>query len=336
MNSSHKNCGVPADNMNTIQAPDSQTALEWCAVLESQNIEFILRKIDSPFDSAADPHPDSDFRQDAITRRAPAWIFVISPDLFQRAERDIRDYESERTFFLQFKQIFEEPPKPLRLAPALPMMALSAILAAFHLITGPVSEGSSWFSLGELSTAKPEVFQWWRPITALTLHADAPHILGNALFAVFFGGMLAVEIGGGAVVAIAVLSGIMGNITSLWFNADRGYAALGFSTAVFGLLGAMAALRTRSQTPLSEKFTLRFWLPLGAAVALLGMTGSGPGSDLTGHFFGFFWGFVIGWFSAKLAALRGSVLFQTLSGCVAAAAILAAWISALSLVLRTT
>jgi membrane associated rhomboid family serine protease len=293
-----------------ISAADPQTALEWCAVLESQNIDFTLRRGGSVENDE--------------------WVFELPLELCRRAEREIREYESERAFFLQFKRLSNEPPKPLRLAPALPMMAFTAILALFHLFIASTDGKTAWFAAGELTTASPEISQWWRPITALTLHADAPHILGNAVFAVFFGGMLALEIGGGAVLAVAVASGVLGNLSSLWFNLDRGYSAIGFSTAVFGLLGAMAALRTHAQLPSEKKFALRYWLPLGAAVALLAMTGSGPGSDLTGHLFGFFWGFVIGWFSAKLAENRDAPVLQLVSAAFAALAVIAAWAAAIA------
>lgn len=298
------------DASNNIQTDDSQTALEWCAVLQSQNIEFELSRGNDDENSA--------------------WSFTILNDKYDLAEREIRDYESERDYFLQFKKLSDEPIKPLRLEPAMPIIALSAILAAFHYVTGSFAEGSGWFPKGELSTANTAITEWWRPITALTLHADAPHILGNAIFAVFLGGMLAVEIGGGAVLFLALLTGVLGNITSLWINSGRGYSAVGFSTAVFGLLGVLAALRMRSQLPLIKRLTLRYWLPLGAAVALLGLTGTGPGSDLTAHFFGFFWGCVLGYSSANLAKHHENHLLQTIFAATTFAAIAAAWIAALT------
>ncbi|MCK5843482.1 MAG: rhomboid family intramembrane serine protease [Victivallales bacterium] len=293
----------------TISAADAQTALEWCAVLESQDIEFSLRRSDLD--------------------ESERWVFELSPETFPRAEREIRDYENERSFFIDFRRLSEEPPEPLRISPAIPIIAFSAILAFFHVATDN-DDRFAWLQSGELTTAKSEIFQWWRPITALTLHADAPHILGNALFAIFFGGMLALEIGGGAVLAVALISGALGNATSLWFNCGRGYSAIGYSTAVFGMLGAMAALRMRSKMPSSEKFTLRYWLPLSAAVALLGITGSGPGSDLTGHLFGFFWGCVIGCFSANLAKFRDNIVVQALFIIFSAATFIVGWIAALS------
>jgi membrane associated rhomboid family serine protease len=105
---------------------------------------------------------------------------------------------------------------------------------------------------------------------------------------------------------------------------------VGFSTAVFGLLGVLAALRMRAQLPLGKRLTLRYWLPLGAAVALLGLTGSSPGSDLTAHFFGFIWGCALGYFSAFLAKYHENHFMQTFFAVITFSAIFAAWVSAFS------
>src|SRR5689334_21982144 len=58
-------------------------------------------------------------------------------------------------------------------------LAYAALLASFHLTTGPRDERVIWFARG---SADAEAFlrgEWWRAATALTLHADYAHAVGN-------------------------------------------------------------------------------------------------------------------------------------------------------------
>ena len=67
------------------------------------------------------------------------------------------------------------------------------------------------------------------------------------------------------------------------------FISVGASTAVFGALGAVAALQARD--PEQRR---RAWAPLGAGVALLAFLGTGKRADFAGHFCGFLAGVLLG------------------------------------------
>jgi len=247
--------------------PDAQTALEWQAVLESQRIPYRIRGA------------------------AGNWRLEIQGGNYFRAKRHLLAYERERAFFAALGR--HHRPRPLRLS----RVAIGAAfgLLAGYVLTGPFTAAEPWGRVGEMSASAVRSGQWWRLVTALTLHADAPHVLGNAVFLAMFLGPAAWLTGAGTALLLTVAGGALGNgLTALLHPGQGGdYHAVGASTAVFAALGLLAALRMldrRYHRPLSWS-----WLPLVAAVALLGLTGTAPGADLAGHAFGFLAGLALGW-----------------------------------------
>ena len=59
-------------------------------------------------------------------------------------------------------------------------VAVALLLIGFFPVTGTRAGRSVWFEVGSADAARIMAGEWWRAVTALTLHADAPHLLGNA------------------------------------------------------------------------------------------------------------------------------------------------------------
>ena len=53
-----------------------------------------------------------------------------------------------------------------------PTLLCMAALAIFFACTGPWTEGNPWFATGAVDSLAIVQGQWWRLVTALTLHAD--------------------------------------------------------------------------------------------------------------------------------------------------------------------
>jgi rhomboid protease GluP len=221
---------------------------------------------------------------------------------------------------------FELENAPRRLAPE-PVPVSDGVVAAavfalpivlFHLWTGPES-ANTWFNRGGADAAAIVRGEWWRGLTALTLHADAGHAAGNALFGAIFVGLLARRLGTGIALLLTVCAGALGALATA-FLVQRDFVSIGASTAVFAALGALAVLPERRGRKLA------------AAVALLGFLGTGKRADLCGHLCGFLFGLLLGWVVGAVADAKGIVRRAAVQvgSCMAALVLpLLAWLRAL-------
>jgi membrane associated rhomboid family serine protease len=148
--------------------------------------------------------------------------------------------------------------------------------------------------------------EWWRPLTALFLHADAGHLLSNLIsgFFVLFAVLACLGLLRGGLLLAAAAGG--GNLAVAAAYYPDAYQSLGASTGIFGGLGLLTgrALRSvlRPGHPLRWQAVL---LPLGSGLTLLGLYGAGEARvDVAAHAAGFLCGLILG-FAAGLARDRG-------------------------------
>src|SRR5678815_5123250 len=137
-----------------------------------------------------------------------------------------------------------------------------------------------------------------RAITALTLHADAPHVAGNAVLGGLLLALLARSIGPGMASAVLLLSGAAGTFAAAALTRHD-FVSIGASTAVFGALGTLAALPRDSR---------RVWMPVVGGIALLALLGTAKRADVAGHLCGFVSGVLAA--DDALAKTRGGLLHQ--------------------------
>ncbi len=240
---------------------------------------------------------------------------------FQKANNQLRAY---------FQENKNWPPKPAvptdSFTPALqpPTLLLIGALALLYTITGPWSEHSFWFTNGagdaEAILAKHEYF---RLVTALTLHADTVHLLGNCLFGGFLFHFLCKLTGNGLGLLAMILTATAANFINVALHGSN-HLFVGFSTAVFAVIGmlAMISRRYRKNTRYLQI------LPFMAGAALLAMIGSsGERTDLGAHFFGLCSGLLSGWIlnQKALLELRKSMIFQAISFLFSITIIVTAW-----------
>jgi membrane associated rhomboid family serine protease len=205
----------------------------------------------------------------------------------------------------------------------------AGVLLVIAYCTGIELFGVDWLEAGALDARVGGAAQWWRPMTALTLHLDQAHLLGNLLFGIGFG-ILAGRIFGPGVAWVSIVgAAALGNYLDMLLSPSL-HRAVGASTAVFAALGLLAGFAWRRRLTLRERFRYR-WAPLFGGVCLLAFLGTGDEHvDVLGHVLGFLSGLGLGWWYARAGRPRGrGTVLQVYAGAAALGAIALAWTVAL-------
>jgi len=166
------------------------------------------------------------------------------------------------------------------------------LLALFYLHTGPWAAESPWFARGAIdSVAILGQGQWWRLVTALTLHADLTHLVGNCLIGGLTIHFLGRTAGYGLAWLLLLVDGLIGNLLNIVLRRQP-HLSVGLSTSVFAAIGIFTGLQL---SRLSARPFKELLLPLGAGAGLLAFLGSeGTQTDLGAHLFGFASGLATG------------------------------------------
>src|SRR5262249_22892579 len=195
-------------------------------------------------------------------------------------------------------------------------------------LSGPAALGSAWFARGEAVSESIVHGQVWRAVTALTLHADTVHVVGNVLTGSIFLSAVNRRLGDGRGPFFVVLGGALGNLANaLWHRAL--HISIGASTAVFAAVGVLAATQLAVDRE-GKPSRLQRTAPIVGGLALLGMLGASPHSDLLAHLFGLLAGFAL---TIPFAVVRGSLhrtstWTQAAFGVATAALLAGAWLIA--------
>jgi rhomboid protease GluP len=272
---------VDADSPSTWVTPSREVAEEWALVLNAAGIE------------------------NRVERTAGGWTLRYAWTDQERAAAELAAFQEEN----RRDTIPREEPQEYGKTYA--GFALAACLVLFYLVTGPRNPAVIWFRAGSAVADAILAGEWWRSITALTLHADPPHIFSNAVSAVVFVTAVCRQLGPGVGLLLVLLSGGIGNLINAVAHGSH-HASVGASTALFGAIGILAGLqvatwrRRRSPWP-------RAWVPLAAGLALLVMLGTGKNADIGAHLFGFAAGVPLGAAAAALSHPPGRMLQWSLA-----------------------
>lgn len=182
-----------------------------------------------------------------------------------------------------------------------------------------------WRGAGLMAARLVTEGEWWRTVTALTLHADIGHIAGNSLFGVLFGSLLARQMGSGVSWLLIVLAAASANTINAFSQGDA-FRSLGASTATFAALGLLAAVVWRRGYFKKSGDWKRSFAPIFGAICLVAFTGVGDGNtDVAAHMFGFGCGIVLGLASASIPFSWLNRRIQWVTGCAALGAVVLSW-----------
>jgi membrane associated rhomboid family serine protease len=214
------------------------------------------------------------------------------------------------------------------------MIAVLALLA-FHTVTVMAWPGADlyphlWNQIGAMQAGRVLSGEWWRLVTALTLHADAAHVLSNVAIGGAFVVLVCRELGPGLGLLLVTAGGGLGNLANAAAQSPD-HLSVGFSTAVFAAAGMLGAMRA-APGPGGRHLGVRYRLaPVAAAMGLLALLGFGDArTDIGAHIFGFLAGLVLGAAGGLFLLRRGrpGKRAQWLLGGAAAGLVLAAWLAA--------
>ncbi len=220
-------------------------------------------------------------------------------------------------------------PAPIDAHAVMHAFVVAAFLLALFAATGPAGRSDSAFGArGSAEASRIVAGETWRALTALTLHADFAHVLGNAVAGALFLSAVFRAFGLGIGGALALAAGVLGNLANAAMQAPS-HATIGASTAVFGALGLLVG-----NALVMRRASLRgqpVWLPIGAALALLAMLGTeGERVDIWAHGLGLLAGVALGAIASALPARwLASRVLQWIAGASALIALVVAWVIAL-------
>jgi membrane associated rhomboid family serine protease len=204
------------------------------------------------------------------------------------------------------------------------VVSFVAVLLLVAVFAHELTFGIDWRAIGRMDAARLLAGEGWRALTALTLHADTIHLLGNIAFGALFTYFVGRYLGGGVGWIAILAAGALGNALNGWLTGPD-HRSIGASTAVFGALGLLSAFTWRRGFPRGTTRRSRL-APVVAGIALLAYTGTaGQNTDLGAHLLGFVAGFLIGFAAAHLPLPTASRV-QLSAGAAAWLLLAGAWV----------
>jgi membrane associated rhomboid family serine protease len=251
-------------------------------------------------------------------------VLLVPGDAAERAKFEIWQYEQENLPRLKPSRM----PLPRYQDGVAGVIVYITVLCAVAWLAGESTFGRDWYTAGRVDGALIRQGEWWRAMTALTLHGGIRHLLGNlgfgALFGYFAGRLLGSGVAWFTIVAAATVANLLNTIL-----LESAHRSIGASTAVFAALGLLAGYVWRSRFMLQDRWPYRIG-PIVGGIALLAYTGTGDeNTDIGAHLTGFVCGFTAGILLTAVKNFLTLRLTQVLAAAVTIASLAFAWFIAL-------
>jgi len=253
----------------TLRPPSSEKTLQWITVLSAKHLDYRL------------------------SQDHGRWTLHIPARLSASATAEIEAFEQDEAARLSTPPAPPEQPSRQMIRTAhWTAFWCAYTLVLFYIGLGPFDSTNALHNAGAMSRTELLQGEWWRSITALTLHGGLTHLLANTLFLLFVGQAVMRELGRGLGPTLILAGGILGNYLAA-YTAPPYQRSVGASTACFAALGIISTLqaaRLYRRYRSWQRVWRQAWIPIAAGIALLGLTGTSPGSDIGAHLFGFLCG----------------------------------------------
>src|SRR6266404_609868 len=170
-----------------------------------------------------------------VAGNAGSWRLLVAAGDADRSIAALDAYDAER----RHATAGEEAPE---YGPTYAGLLVAVLLVGFYAVTGPADPGSAWARAGIASAELIVRGQGWRAVTALTLHANPAHLLGNAVACAVFVTAVGRALGPGLGGWLVLAAGAGGNVLNAFLHGAH-HSAVGASTAVFGAIGLLGGLQ---------------------------------------------------------------------------------------------
>jgi membrane associated rhomboid family serine protease len=235
----------------------------------------------------------------ALALGLPFWLvpvdggarLMVEPDAAERVREQLRWFDEENARGRMPPAI--TPPAVRRADFVTPLLWALGVMASFRL----QAESARWSEAGALDAAA--LFgrgEWWRPFTALFLHADLGHLVSNLLSGVFVFSAVLSAFGRARGWLLLVIGAVAGNIAAAAIRSGEAYRSVGASTAVFAALGLLTGAAMRRVAGHAPRGRWRaVFTPLASGLVVLGLFGAGEVRiDVVAHATGFACGLALG------------------------------------------
>ena len=233
--------------------------MDWSLALASQGIEV-----------AIDHQPDG-----------LGWVLLVEPSQQTAALATIRQYRLENRGWALKRRL-----RDLGVTFHWGALAWCWVLICVHWLSGASGDGLE--GIGSMTSAVRESGQWWRLVTATTLHADAGHLAANVSTGIVALGLAMGRYGAGWALLATLAAGALGNLAGLVFHPSP-YQGLGASGVVMGALGLLAVQSLGAwRHPGAARRSVLAGVIAGTLLFVL--FGLSPRSDVVAHAGGFLGG----------------------------------------------
>jgi membrane associated rhomboid family serine protease len=260
---------------------------------------------------------ENELRQDA-----GYWLVMVKQDQIDAAKAQIKDFHFENI------PSMEKAIDPILIDNG--WFGVLGFLAVIWLM--PTLEALSSAQLALIGSLTHEGIvngQWWRAITALTLHGDIAHIMANSFFGSLFGLFVGRHMGSGFGWLVVVIGAAIANIMNALLMGLE-FRSIGSSTACFVALGLIPAFSWRNGYFKGSGWKKGF-APIFGAIAMFAFTGVSdqPNTDVSAHILGFLCGLIIGLLIPKSRVERLTLKDQQRAGTFTLLLILSSWLAAI-------
>ncbi len=277
----------------SIPVPAEKLFLPWLAALASQRIPY------------------------RVEYSGNQKVLLVPVALAERANYELAQYEKNTAAWQRIPALLTDTRPLLSDAGFFSALFFTFTLMRFHLWSE--NSPANWQSIGAWDGRLIRAGQWWRCLTALTLHADYAHLLTNMIWGGALLALVASEFGAGWGMLLMLTAGTFANALNALLLPQAQYQALGASTMVFALLGILSVATTWNAWQQRRQGrgvfrTVQLWLPILAGIGMLSLYGTAPGTDLGGHLNGFLAGLLFGFLAKKIPALCFATCWQWVAG----------------------